>query len=90
MLSNSFKIELILDDASIAFAPSLRIISKVTASSPFTLAYDEKSLKVLLISATSPKVTIASFVTLIGIEYTSWADSITLGTSILKLPLPVS
>ena len=48
--SNSSKIELILDDASIAFAPSLRIISKVTASSPFTLAYDEKSFRSFTLS----------------------------------------
>ena len=38
----------------------------------------------------SPNVTIASFVTFTGISYTSFADSIILGTSILKLPLPVS
>ena len=35
--------------ASIAFAPTLILISRVTASSPFTFAYEEKSLKVLLI-----------------------------------------
>jgi hypothetical protein len=49
-----------------------------------------KSLNVRLIIAISPRVTIASFVTFTGIAYTSFADSIILGTSILKLPLPVS
>ena len=38
VFSNSCRIFLIAVDASIAFAPSLSEISKVTASSPFTLA----------------------------------------------------
>ena len=65
---NSTNFALIAFEASIALALSLSVNSKVTASSPLTLAYEVKSLKVLLISAISPRVTMASLVTLIGME----------------------
>ena len=42
------KISLIAFEASIALALSLKDISRVTASCPLTLAYEVKSLKVLL------------------------------------------
>ena len=64
----SLRISLIAFDALIAFALSLNDSSSVTASSPLTLAYEVKSLKVLFTSVISPRVTIASFVTFIGIE----------------------
>ena len=84
------KISLIALEASIALALSLKDISRVTASCPLTLAYEVKSLKVLLTDAISPNVTIASLVTFTGIAYISLADSMMLGTSMLKLPRPVS
>ena len=65
--SKSSKTSLIAVEASIAFALSLKDISNVTASWPFTLAYEVKSLKVLFTDAISPNVTIASFVTFTGI-----------------------
>ena len=68
VFSNSLRISRIALEASIAFALSLNVSSKVTASSPLTLAYEVKSLKVLFTVAMSLKVTIASWVTFIGIE----------------------
>ena len=75
---------------SSSLKPTRFCIERVIASNPFTLEKLVGSLKVLLISATSPSVTTFEPDAFIGRLYTSSLLSKTLGISTANFPEPVS